>query len=84
MRLEPEMRAFMARTQEFLSSGYWTLPVDEQRRLYGGLCRAYAFDRPAGLEVRDLEIPGPTGNIPVRLYRKREPATHRTADEQAA
>jgi len=75
MRLEPEMRAFMARTQEFLVSDYWTLPVAEQRRLYGGLCRAYAFERPAGLDVRDLEIPGPAGGILARLYRTPEPAT---------
>ncbi len=40
---------------------YLKEPIGEQRRLYGELCRAYDFGRPAGLEVRDFMIPGPGG-----------------------
>ncbi len=75
MALEPEIQAFIAETQRFLRPGYLKEPVAEQRRLYEWLCRAYDFGRPAGLEVRELAIPGPAGGIPARLYRRAEPAT---------
>lgn len=75
MTLEPEIRAFVARSLEFLAPGYQDEPVAEQRRRYAELCRAYDLGRPPGLEVRDLEIPGPAGAIPARLYRRPEAGT---------
>jgi acetyl esterase len=74
MILEPEIHDFIARCQSFLRPGYLKAPIGEQRRLYGELCRAYDFGRPAGLEVRDFTIPGPAGGIPARLYRRPDPA----------
>jgi len=75
MKLEPEIEAFIAHSQTVMRPGYWNQPIDEQRRLYEALCRAYDFGRPAGLEVRDLAVPGPAGEIPARLYRKPGPET---------
>jgi len=73
MTLEPEIQEFIAHNQTVMWSGYWNEPVQEQRRLYDELCRAYDFGRPAGLDVRDITIPGPAGGIPARLYRKPDP-----------
>jgi len=75
VNLEPEIRAFVARSLEFLAPGYHNEPIAEQRRRYAELCRAYDLGRPPGLEVRDLEIPGPAGAIPARLYRGLESGT---------
>jgi acetyl esterase len=75
MNLESEIQVFIAQCQNHLQPGYWKAPIGEQRRLYGELCRAYDFGRPADLAVRDLTIPGPAGGIPARLYRKLDPAT---------
>ena len=70
--LEPEMGPFIERCESFLGPGYTELPVGEQRRLYAGLCDAYDVGRPEGLDVRDLDLPGPGGGIPARLYRPPE------------
>jgi acetyl esterase/lipase len=74
MTLEPEIQAFIARTQRFLPPGYLKEPIAGQRRRYEELCRAYDLGRPAGLAVRELAIPGPSGEIPARLYRGPGPA----------
>lgn len=74
MDLEPEIQDFVAQSQEFLRPGYLEEPIGEQRRLYGELCRSFAYGRPPGLAVRELAIPGPGSEIPARLYRKPEPA----------
>ena len=72
--LEPEIESFIEHCQRFLRPGYLEEPIEAQRRLYEGLCQAYDFGRPAGLEVRDFSLPGPAGKIPARLYRRSEPS----------
>ena len=69
MPLEPEIETFIAESEAFLPPGYVTAPLAEQRRLYDDLCRAYDFGRPAGVTVEDRRVPGPGGEVPVRICR---------------
>ena len=49
--------------------------LEEAREIYDQSCRV--FDRPGCemAEVRDIDIPGPAGTVPVRLYRPTEAET---------
>ncbi len=69
MTLEPEIETFIAESEAFLPPDYVTAPLAEQRRMYDDLCRAYDFGRPAGVTVEDRRVPGPGGEVPVRIYR---------------
>ncbi|WDZ83717.1 alpha/beta hydrolase [Micromonospora cathayae] len=46
----------------------FTLPIEEQRRLYRSLPDVFVYPRPPGLRVRDAVVPGPDGDVPVRIY----------------
>ncbi len=69
MPLEPEIEPFIAESEAFLPPDYVNAPLAEQRRRYDDLCRAYDFGRPAGVTVEDRRVPGPGGEVPVRIYR---------------
>ena len=68
MTLEPEMHAFIARTESFYAANAVELSVAEQREMYRRLCQEFTPDRPMGVLSHDAEIEGPGGPIPVRHY----------------
>jgi len=68
-RLAPGMAEYLARSEELFSHGAADLTVDEQRRAFTALCRAFAGPHPEGLLVGDATVPGPHGDIAIRVYR---------------
>ena len=63
--LDPEIRAFIARTGGFYPDESDTTDIAESRRLYGRLCEGFRAPRPAGVAVADAAM----GSVPVRRYR---------------
>jgi len=69
IEIHPEARAAIAR---ILASGeppMETLAPAEARRLADARVAANGVPAPEMAEVRNFNVPGPAGNIPVRLYR---------------
>lgn len=68
-RLAPGIAEYLTRAEELFSHSGRDLAPAEQRRAFTTLCRAFAGPRPEGLSVRDDRLPGPAGDIAIRLYR---------------
>lgn len=66
--MQPGMAEFVARFDEVIPSDMYTLPIAEQRRLYRTLPTVFPYQRPEGVVVRDLLLPGPDSTIPIRSY----------------
>ncbi|MCR4265049.1 alpha/beta hydrolase [Nitratireductor sp. ZSWI3] len=43
-------------------------PVDEQRKVYDAMCRAFHADRPSGVRAMDIAIPSADGPVRMRRY----------------
>jgi acetyl esterase len=69
--IDPEMAAFVERAADLFDAAFDRLPLAEQRRLYGEFCRRFEGPWPAAVEAHDRTLDGPSGAIPVRLYRPR-------------
>ncbi|MFC8849483.1 MULTISPECIES: alpha/beta hydrolase [unclassified Micromonospora] len=62
------MAEFIEKFTSLVPDDMFTLPIDEQRRLYQSLPTVFVYQRPPGLRVNDAVVPGPDGNVPVRIY----------------
>ena len=66
LRLDPDVRAHLTQQAELNAPPIWEVPLDQVR---SGDREAYRRDRPTPVGgVIDLEVPGPAGTIPVRVY----------------
>jgi acetyl esterase len=72
--LDPEIRAFIARTSSFYPDSANAGDIAEGRRLYARLCDGFRAPRPAGVVATDGSVAAPWGAIPVRRYRPPAPA----------
>ncbi|MEM1298712.1 MAG: alpha/beta hydrolase [Pseudomonadota bacterium] len=70
---DPEVRAFIERTESFYPPGSNTATVAQQRSLYDRMCAAFRQPRPVGLAVQDSVLHGGAGLISVRRYWPRDP-----------
>ena len=68
-RLAPGMAEYLARAEELFSHTAVDMTVEDQRRAFTSLCRAFAGPHPEGLSVRDETVPGPDGDTEIRVYR---------------
>ena len=68
-RMAPGIMEYLVRAEELFSHTAAEMSVAEQRRAFTALCRAFAGPHPAGLAVRDEAVPGPRGEIALRIYR---------------
>ncbi len=62
--LDPEMRAFIARTNGFYPDDANTGGITQSRMLYDRLCAGFRAPRPPGVQTAD----GLAGGVPVRRY----------------
>lgn len=63
-RLDPEVRAFIARTDSLYDPDTARRPMAEQRRAYDRLCAAFRQGYPEGVTARDARL----GGVPCRRY----------------
>lgn len=69
MTYAPGIADYIDRANAALPPDFHTRPLPEQRTLYDGLSRAFPFDRPPALDVRDEQLRHDGRAIRVRLYR---------------
>lgn len=72
-RFHPDMAVLFA-AREAVPTGE---TIEEQRRTWNLYAERMAVPRPAGMDVEDASVPGPAGDIPVRIYHppgRRNPA----------
>ncbi|VDC27326.1 alpha/beta hydrolase [Pseudogemmobacter humi] len=62
--IDAPTRAFIRRTESFYPPETASFPVEEQRRIYGRMCAAFAQPRPPGLHVRDEAV----GGVSCRIF----------------
>jgi acetyl esterase len=67
-RLAPGMAEYLTRANEMFYGAAGEMTIEAQRHAFIELSLSLAGPRPAGLAVRDETIPGPEGDIPVRVY----------------
>jgi len=65
---DPEVLAFIEKTNNFYPPNTIDLAIAEQRQVYDEMCAAFSAPRPEGLTVTDETLDGPDGAIPVRRY----------------
>ncbi|MDJ0610694.1 MAG: alpha/beta hydrolase fold domain-containing protein [Kiloniellales bacterium] len=73
-RLDPQMAAALGKSQD-LAPGLTAipdLPIPELRRLYAEERRFWNADRPEVARVFEDKLPGPAGDIPIRIYHPSE------------
>lgn len=68
-RMAPGIVEYLDRAEELFSHTSADMTIDDQRVAYTELCRAFAGPHPDGLLVRDATLPGPDGDLAVRVYR---------------
>jgi acetyl esterase len=68
-RLAPGMVEYLTRADALFSHTAADMTVEDQRRAFTELCRAFAGPHPDGLSVRDETVPGPHGDVAIRVYR---------------
>ncbi len=68
-RLAPGIAEYLRRADELFRHDAVDMTTDAQRRMFRELCRAFAGPRPAELTVRDESLPGPHGEVGIRIYR---------------
>ena len=69
---DPEILAYIARSENFYPPDCVDFPVEEQRRYYDALCADFRQARPAGVSVSEESLPGPAGPMAARRYRPPE------------
>lgn len=67
--LDPQAAALLERIRASGRPNLNELPVLEARRQYSAFVRAVAADPPPLRQVEDMVIPGPAGDIAIRVYR---------------
>ncbi|WP_050927670.1 alpha/beta hydrolase [Aestuariivita boseongensis] len=67
--LDEEVRAFIAQTNAHYPPDAVTMTVEDQRRVYDDLCRAFDRGYPDGVQASDTQAHG----VPVRIYEAGEP-----------
>lgn len=67
-RIDKEIWAFIDRTNSFYPPDTIDRTIPAQRAVYDEMCAAFRQARPAGIAVRDAQIPGPGGPVPIRRY----------------
>lgn len=70
MTLEAEMVEFIRRSEAVYEADAVDQSIPAQREIYNRLCAAFTPPRPKDLIVEDRSVPGPAGQIPVRMYRR--------------
>ncbi len=68
MLADPGIRRFMVESEMLYPPDAVNFTIAEQRAFYDRMCAHFRKSRPAGLEVRNTEVAGRRGAIPVRLY----------------
>ena len=74
---DPEVLAFIERTENFYPPDTIGLSVAEQRANYDRMCAAFRQPRPDGIAVENRVIAGPAGPVPIRRYWPAEPGAVR-------
>jgi acetyl esterase len=67
-RLDPEIRAFIARTNAWYPPESLSLPIERQREIYGGMCQAFHCGTPAGVGSIDGVIELRDRSLRIRRY----------------
>ncbi|MFK7943520.1 MAG: alpha/beta hydrolase [Paracoccaceae bacterium] len=70
---DPEVLAFIERTESFYPAGSNTATVFQQRNRYDRMTAAFRQPRPIGLAVQDMTLPGGAGLISARSYWPKDP-----------
>lgn len=70
---DPEVLAFIERTDGFYPPGAWDGTPAENRRLYDRMAEAFRQPRPDSVTTEDTTLPGPAGPIPIRRYQAASP-----------
>ena len=70
MRLDPEIRAFVARTNAWFPADTAELPIERQRAIYNAMCQAFHCGTPAGVAAVDGLIALAEHNLRIRRYRR--------------
>jgi acetyl esterase len=73
MITDPEVLAFIAKTDSFYPPDTYGKTTAENRRIYDEMCAAFRQPHPATVTSEDGTVPGPAGPIPVRRYRSANP-----------
>lgn len=68
------MTEFIEKFNSVVPEDAYTLPLEEQRRLYRSLPTFFVYQRPPGVRVRDAVVSGADGDVPVRIYIPAQPA----------
>lgn len=68
-RMAPGIAEYLTRADELFSHTAGDMTVEQQRRAFTELCRAFAGPHPQGLSVRDETVPGPYDDVAMRIYR---------------
>jgi|GEM_PF-4170 len=68
--LDPEVTAFIARTESFYPAATNRATAEENRTIYNRMCDAFRAPRPPGIIATDIFIPAtsPTRSLPARHY----------------
>ena len=67
--LDPEIRAFIARSNAFYPDEANTGGIAESRARYDRLCEGFRVPHPSGVAAADAPVAGAGGAIPTRRYR---------------
>ena len=67
--LDAEIRAFIARTDEWYPPETLDLPIEKQREIYNAMCRAFHPGMPAGVGSSDSFVEAPDRRLRIRRYR---------------
>ena len=71
--IDAETWAFIDRTNSFYPPDAVDHSVEEQRRTYDRMCRAFHAGYPEGVSAETTTIDTPTHAIPIRIYRNASP-----------
>lgn len=74
---DPDVLAFIDRTNAFYPPDAATLSIRDQRTHYDRMCADFRRQRPAGLGVEGGGLQGPGGLIPIRRYWPKNPGQAR-------
>lgn len=72
--LDPEVAAFVAKSEAHYPPDSAARSIEGQRAVYDALCASFRVGHPAGVTAADGTLPGPAGPVPVRRYRREDPA----------
>jgi acetyl esterase len=69
MAYAPGIEEFIDRSNRAMPPDFYTLPLDEQRRLYAGLAVEFPYEVPAGVTIQDDAVVWEDRTLPIRVYR---------------